>query len=80
MNIEVCEVGDLVYDPMGKDIGIITKKTYGLFEIFWPASKIYGGSLQTTEDHKQFVYHPDHNVDFCSGYCLLEDKEKYYEH
>ena len=74
------EVGDLIWDPMGEDIGIITKKTsYGLFEVFWPTSVLLGGSPQTTEDIRHFVYHPDHNMDFCSGYCLLEDKEKYYE-
>ena len=77
MNIEVGEVGDLVYDPMTGDMGVITGKSLGLFDICWRDS--YNGKfLKTTEKHTDFVYHPDYSEDL-AGYCLANDKEKYYE-
>ena len=77
MNIEVGQVGDLVYDPMTGDMGVITGKSLGLFDICWCEgySRTF---LRTTEKHTDFVYHPDYNEDL-AGYCLANDKEKYYE-
>jgi hypothetical protein len=78
VNIEVGEVGDLVYDPIGGNIGVILKKSYGLFEICWPPGELLKHVAITTEKHTHFVYHPEFNNNFV-GYCLADDKEKYYE-
>jgi hypothetical protein len=79
MNIEVGEVGDLVYDPMTGDVGVITRKIFGAFDICWydvPSGKL----LRTIECHTDFVYHPefDKRSELARGYCLAADKEKYY--
>ena len=76
MNIELGQVGDLVYDPMSGDMGVITGKSFGLFDICWRDG--YSGTfLKTTEKHTDFVYHPEYSGDVV-GYCLANDKEKYY--
>mgnify|MGYP003629166240 FL=1 len=78
MNIEVGEVGDLVYDPFGGDLGVILEKSYGAFWIWWPQGGLLEQETTTREKHTDFVYHPEFNEDFV-GYCLADDKEKYYE-
>jgi len=77
MNIELGQVGDLVYDPMTGDLGVITGKSLGLFDICW-CDGYSGTFLRTTEKHTDFVYHPEYDGDQ-AGYCLAGDKEKYYE-
>ena len=74
--IDVGEVGDLIYDPMSGDLGVIIKKTFGLFHIAWRES-ITDTIMQTVEKHIDFVYHPEF-AEPHAGYCLANDKEKYY--
>ena len=76
MNIEVGQIGDLIYDPMSGDLGVIIEKTFGLFHIAWRES-ITDTMMRTVEKHRDFVYHPEHHK-HRAGYCLADDMEKYY--
>ena len=76
MNIEVGQVGDLIYDPMSGELGVIIEKTFGLFHIAWRES-ITDTMMRTVEKHIDFVYHPEF-AESRAGYCLANDKEKYY--
>ena len=76
MHIEVGKVGDLIYDPMSGDLGGIIEKTFGLFHIAW-CDSITDTIMQTVEKDIDFVYHPEF-AEPRAGYCLANDKEKYY--
>lgn len=78
MSIEAIEVGDLIYDPIGRDVGLILGKTFESFEIWWPFGGLLPTEVTTKEKHTHFVYHPEFDKDYV-GYCLANDKEKYYE-
>jgi len=73
-----CEVGDLVYDPVMGDMGIITGLNGSSFNMCWYIRE-RDTSLKTIEKHRDFVYHPAYAKGYNAGYCLAVEKEKYYE-
>ena len=79
MNIEVGEVGDLVWDNASKDIGIIVSLSHDTCKVWWDENCLLGYADTTTETHYSFKEHSrcDPEVE---AYCLLENREKYYEH
>ena len=63
------EVGDLVWDNMASDIGIVVGLDHDrcVYTVWWDENSLLGRE------------HPQHNPK-AEAYCLLENKEKYYEH
>ena len=73
-----CEVGDLIYDPIMGDLGLITGLNGSSFNIYWYVRE-RDASLKTIEKHRDFVYHSAYSKGYNAGYCLAVEKEKYYE-
>ena len=73
------EVGDLIWDNMASDIGIVVSISHHTCKIWWDENCLLGRVLTTGEAFTNFKEHPQHNPK-AEVYCLLENKEKYYEH
>ena len=78
--LKVCmiEVGDLVWDNMTSDIGIIVSISPHTYRVWWDESCLLGYASVTVETHYSFKEHPQCNSG-AEAYCLLENREKYYE-
>jgi len=72
------QIGDLVWDNMAKDIGIIVSISHHTCKIWWDENCLLGYAGTTNETHYSFKEHPQCNPE-AEAYCLLENREKYYE-
>ena len=72
------KVGELVYDLMVRDLGIIIEKDAGKYKIYW-WNPVYtdGEPFETTENHCEFAEHAEANIDGGPSFCLFNNKEKY---
>ena len=73
------EVGDLVWDNMAGDIGVIVALDHDrcTYTVWWDGNCLLGRADTTGEAFTNFKEHPQHNPK-AEAYCLLENKEKYY--
>ena len=81
LKVWMIEVGDLVWDNMASDIGIVVALDYDRYTctVWWDENALLGRADTTGEAFTNFKEHPQHNPK-AEAYCLLENKEKYYEH
>ena len=81
LKVWMIEVGDLVWDNMASDIGIVVALDYDRYTctVWWDENCLLGRADTTGEAFTNFKEHPQHNPK-AEAYCLLENKEKYYEH
>jgi len=75
------EVGDLVWDNQFKDIGVVIALDHDrcVYTVWWDENSLLGRADTTGESFTNFMEHPWHNPK-AEAYCLLENREKYYEH
>jgi hypothetical protein len=75
------EVGDLIWDNMASDIGIVVGLDHDrcVYTVWWDENSLLGRADTTGEAFTNFKEHPQHNPK-AEPYCLLENREKYYEH
>ena len=75
------EVGDLVWDNMASDIGIVVGLDHDrcVYTVWWDENSLLGRADTTGEAFNNFLEHPHCRLN-AEAYCLLENKEKYYEH
>ena len=73
------EVGDLIWDNMASDIGIVVNIGHHTCTVWWDENSLLGRADTTGESFSNFKEHPHCNPK-AGAYCLLENKEKYYEH
>jgi len=78
LKVWMIEVGDLVWDNMTSDIGIIVSISHHTCKVWWDESCLLGYASVTVETHYSFKEHPQCNSG-AEAYCLLENREKYYE-
>ena len=71
------KIGELVYDLLMSDLGIIIEKNAGRITIhwWWPTCND-GIPIVTTENHCEFAEHKPMTIDEPS-FCLFNNKEKY---
>ena len=81
LKVWMIEVGDLVWDNMASDIGVIVALDHDkcTYTIWWDENCLLGRADTTGESFTNFKEHPHHNPK-AEAYCLLENREKYYEH
>ena len=79
LKVWMIEVGDLVWDNMASDIGIVVALDYDRYTctVWWDENCLLGRADTTGEAFTNFKEHPQHNPK-AEAYCLLENKEKYY--
>ena len=79
LKVWMIEVGDLVWDNMASDIGIVVALDYDRYTctVWWDENSLLGRADTTGEAFTNFKEHPQHNPK-AEVYCLLENREKYY--
>ena len=73
------EVGDLIWDNMASDIGIVVALDHDrcTYTVWWDENSLLGRADTTGESLSNFKEHPHCNSEG-EAYCLLENREKYY--
>ena len=79
LKVWMIEVGDLVWDNMASDIGIVVSISHYTCTVWWDENSLLGRADTTGESFSNFKEHPHCNPK-AGAYCLLENREKYYEH
>ena len=76
------EVGDLVWDNQFKDIGVIVALDHDkcTYTVWWDENSLLGRADTTGEAFTSFLEHISARGPDAEAYCLLENREKYYEH